>query len=396
MTTLDQRILIPAPPDMVWNIISDLENNPTWQADCESLTYLTSIRNRPGTRWRYASFSRREYVLEITAWYEGLGYEYTFVDGAPYKESKGRLRLQEIPEGTIVQWTFTYELGGLLGGVRNSLSIKRQIEAIMVDSLRALWQRITDAKGPQPVREAKSLMRDAPDVFERARYIPRHPSVVAHEAGLPITEPPVSDEDTRPNKPAAKDAPPPVIAEPSAVDAPIEEPDFLADLRATGEMKKSFAAAPQEPESPAFESALQKPDEPVRIQEKQEEAAPSTDAQWKMPEAETSADALPKTETAPAETQEPPLSLQKSTSERELSKLDTAQVSVFEVFGLPKPSETQEIRTVEPKAAVLEPAPTSEDTSPHTVVKAAQAVGIYRRGGRVLMRRRLVRLRYPQ
>src|SRR5215213_728479 len=178
MTTIDHRILIPAAPDVVWNYVSDITHNPDWQVDCTDVIFLTSRREGPGLRWRYAAPGGHEMVIAITAWYNGLGYEYYFVDGTPFRENKGRIRLQEIPEGTIVQWTFTYELGGLLGGMRNSLGMRRQIDQTISDSLKTLWQKIKQSTGASRVLEPKSLMRDAPDVEARSAYQPRHPSVV--------------------------------------------------------------------------------------------------------------------------------------------------------------------------------------------------------------------------
>src|SRR5687768_12356722 len=117
MNTIDAAIHIPAPPRVVWDYISDITNNTRWQIDCRSVTFLTSKKEGPGTRWRTTSDKGNDQVVEITAWYEGLGYQYTFIDGAPFRESIARIRLQEIPEGTVVQWTLTYEAGGVLGGL---------------------------------------------------------------------------------------------------------------------------------------------------------------------------------------------------------------------------------------------------------------------------------------
>ena len=64
-------------------------------------------------------------MAEIRAWYEGLGYEYSYVERPPFKSALGRVRLQEIPEGTVVQWTLEYEIGGVLGGVRGALGVAR-------------------------------------------------------------------------------------------------------------------------------------------------------------------------------------------------------------------------------------------------------------------------------
>ncbi len=257
MTTIDHRILIPAAPDVVWNFISDVTRNPQWQVDCFEVIFLTSKREGPGMRWRYSTPNSVEYVIAVTAWYNGLGYEYYFVDGVPFRENKGRIRLQEIPEGTIVQWTFTYELGGILGGVR-SAGLKRQINHTIADSLKTLWQEMKQA-GVERSHEAKSLMRDAPDVATRSTYQPRHPSAMAQSqeytetqpTPLPstlvaeppvsegdgqnipvIVEPPVTDEDTRPRRPVVEPLSTPEPEVPAAVIPSDlnEEPEFLADL----------------------------------------------------------------------------------------------------------------------------------------------------------------------
>ena len=262
MTTIDQRILIPTPPEVVWEYISDVRNNPRWQTDCTGVVFLTSKVSGPGTRWRQAIEKSGEQVIEITAWYEGLGYQYTYIDGVPFRESTARIRLQEIPEGTVVQWTITYEMGGLLGNVRSSLGLSRRLEAMLVTSLKALWKQVNESGSAQRNREAKSLMRDAPDAEARANYSPRHTPIVdlraegegeapppkrASEpvmsqdsdakyrppAGAVIPEPPVAEDDTRPRRPVLEPTP----AEPVRPRLSIrelvedaEEPEFLQDM----------------------------------------------------------------------------------------------------------------------------------------------------------------------
>jgi hypothetical protein len=70
------------------------------------------------------------------------------------------------------------------------------------------------------------------------------------------------------------------------------------------------------------------------------------------------------------------------TSER--AKMDTAEISVFEVFGLPKPSETQEMRAVniQPEAVIAQPTRPKRE---HT-----------RAGLRLSLRRRRIKLRPPE
>lgn len=227
MNQLDHSVLIAAAPEAVWSFLSDLNQNPSWQSDCQSVVFLSKQRNGKGARWRYRNLSGREFELEITAWYDGLGYEYRFLDGSAH----GRLRLQEIAEGTTVQWTFSYEPRGRLGGMRNALGLKRKLRKYMNESLRALQTSVQRTVGDVLSYEARSLMRDVISYDARVNYRPRHPSRARAEPDalsfLPVKEPPLREEDTRPNPAyvAASENSPlprqPVEAEP---------PTFLEDL----------------------------------------------------------------------------------------------------------------------------------------------------------------------
>jgi len=285
-TTIDHAIAIAAPQSVVWVQISDLSKNPRWQANCESVSYLTTMHSGRGTRWRMHTRRGVEYVLEITAWYDRLGYEYVIVDGAPYANSRGRLRLQEAPEGTVVQWTFNYEMKGLLSGLRNSLNVRRSLDREIIESLQNLYTYIKELSPEEAFtpESTKSLIQEAPDVMQRANYQPRHPSALdrmkaatleiralddeeeafegvsvrrSNSGNSPsIFEPPVEDDDTRPN---------PAIAEPA--DEQLAEPDFLQDA--------SFTA--------------KEPDESLRLPllddeevlEESTEAAPTWMMKWK-------------------------------------------------------------------------------------------------------------------
>ncbi|MFW5771808.1 MAG: SRPBCC family protein [Phototrophicaceae bacterium] len=387
MTTIDQRILIPASPDVVWAYISSIERNREWRVDHQDLAFITTFRKGQGTRWRYTNGSRQEYVAEITAWYERMGYEYHIVDGGPFKTNRGRIRLQEIAEGTIIQWTFNYEIGGLLGGMRDAIGVRRNMENIIVDSLWALWRNIgQDEKARAESYTPKMLMREAPDVQSRANYTPRHPSVFRHggpaptptaapessvlqqqmqqsepppapsepappvpAASSPIVEPPVSDEDTRPRQSIATSQEPPPVTQPPPADEPAaeREPDFLRDLAPAGD--------PQQP--PSETDDVFKPPQPVEAPPEPERGvatsgpAPTVETSEPKPEPETPAASLeaetpPRDELAASATevstpeQEPTAPVVSDTGPRtDLS--DTASVSIFELFGVPRPSETQ-------------------------------------------------------
>ncbi|NWG17436.1 MAG: SRPBCC family protein [Chloroflexi bacterium] len=373
---LDHRILIPKSPETVWRYLCDLSNNANWQTDCSSVSFLTSRRTGVGVRWRCQS-SGHDSVIETTAWYDGLGYEYTYVDGMPFDANRGRIRLQEIPEGTVVQWTLSYDTKGFWGSVRNAVGIRRQVEGTMVESLRMLWRKLNQADDSQ--HEAKSLMRDAPGYEERARYKPRHPlarleNVEAEQEAVPaallIDEPPVADDDTRPSRAAAP--------------APEAEPDFLQKFVETGAVVQSEpfgtgddAGEPEKTAPPRAEA--EKPVEEVQPpaviikpadQPRRPFAPPPASAESSKAAQETAAKPAPP-ETAGPATQ----ARYEPISPEEAAKMDTREISVFEIFGLPKPSETQEMR------AVL-----AENAAPPSVG---------RMGLRLALRRKLVKLRRP-
>lgn len=376
MKTIDHRILIPGPPDTVWRIVSNIENNPHWQVDCARVHYLTSTRQGPGTRWRSTSRSGREYVIQVTAWYEGYGYEYVIVDGASYVQNRGRIRLQEIPEGTIVEWTFSYELGGVLSGVRNALSVRRRIDRSIAEDLRTLYTYLRNTRAEDATtHQAKSLMRDAPDAEQRSAYRPRHPSQVEERFTPPPgemervptiaeAEPPIDeDEDTRP-RPALR----------QTDELPLREPDFLAGLP---DAPETPAPAPQPKAEPAPE-AQTPPVEPAA-------AAPPPPAPAAAPAP------VPEPEAEPATVE--PVQFPGMPPIPEPSKLDTGAVSVFEVFGLPKPSETQQMRAIQAEEAARAAAATPE-ADPPAARATQESARPPRMGLRILLRRKKRRLRF--
>jgi uncharacterized membrane protein len=348
MNIIDHRILIPAPQDKVWQHISDVTRNPDWQTDCQSVSILTTMKIGPGLRWRSTSKSGREYVIEISAWYDRLGYEYRIVDGTPYQSNKGLLRLQELPEGTVVQWTFSYEPKGMLGGLQNAISTKRRVENEIISSLKMLY-RYMGKSASNEVVQAKSLMREAPDVEARAHYKPRHP-LAEEKLYAPLTQPVIMEDDTRPN---------PVVAE-------VREPDFLTALPITDTKVTSVTVADTE------ERFKPPATQPHRVDEVPLAVEPS-------PTAET----------------ERPFELPRI---KETSEIDTSKISVFEIFGLPKPSETQEMKAVTAlpdretliTPQVIQPPTSTQSTTVVQIVSSEKRVGLRR-----VLRRNVVHLRRP-
>lgn len=362
-TVIDHAIAIPTTSKIIWEQISDLRNNPHWQSNCESVTFLTTMHAGQGTRWRSRPKRGGETVLEIKAWYDSLGYEYTILDGAPYPNNRGRIRLQETPDGTIVQWTFSYEISGMWGGLRNSLRLKNRADQEIVESLRNLYTYIKERQPDAPfeAEEAKSYLREGPDALGRAQYQPRYPSKVGDDSGqIAIVEPPVADDDTRPNPNVQETAP-----EPAAQ----REPDFPQGLPNNREQRTAGE------------------DDPYRLpllDEAEVESTRTAPTEGHVPPDTSSQPIEPQRDAAPPE---PPPAPPKPTSPPRLGeKLDTTEISVFEVFGLEKPSDTERIRLQTQSMPFANPEPIIPDIEPLE----------RRQGLRAALRQRLAKVRLPK
>ena len=393
MTILDHRILIPKSPEKIWEFLSDLSQNSAWQVDCKTVSVLTPKHTGAGMRWRYTSNSGRSYVAEITAWYDGLGYEYTIVDGVPFSENKGRIRLQEIAEGTVVQWTFTYETSGMLAGVRNAVSLKRQFEGTMVDSLKNLWKVLQKVMPDDRPREVKSLMRDAPDYESRTQYRPRHAPTKSELDAQPlpessvseIIEPPISADDTRPRAPVRMDSLPvqdePIAETSTAFSQPVDDPD-------TGTIEPVVYPLLVEKQPDARDFVPRPPDRRI---ESDFSSVPSRRATQEMKP--IISEPVPPAEPISVKADEPlevvPLAPPKvepasSTASFDTVKMATGEMSVFELFGLPRPSQTQEINRV----VIPEPVPETIET-PVISIKPTRI------GLRLVLRRKHIAIRRP-
>ncbi len=176
MNLIDLEILIPASPEFIWRSLGDLQQIPRWHKGVEAITFLSTQHEGRGTRWRQSMKSGPDRVVEVSAWYETLGYTYEVVAGAAYGKNQGQIKLREVPEGTLVRWTFQYEPGGVLGGLRNAVGLKGNISSQIQVSLRNLHQLISQQSGGISTHEAKASMKEAPDASARSSYEPRHPS----------------------------------------------------------------------------------------------------------------------------------------------------------------------------------------------------------------------------
>ena len=308
MNVIDLEILIPASPEFIWRFMGDLATLPQWQANVVSVSFLSTQREGRGTRWRASADNNSDTVVEISAWYDTLGYEYSVKDGTSFGENQGRIRLHEVPDGTLVRWTFRYELKGVLGGLRNAMRIQRSTSNEIQASLRNLHQLIMQESGGISTHVAKASVQEAPDVSERSAYKPRHPSTF-HDPALEQLAASASDTDKQPafhefeteveQLPAVVDTdtkPNPVVLAPGFG---LElEPEPAPDDTKPVELEPLFVDAPLEPPQPAA------PQPTAEIEVKQDPARDLV----RLPPRETR---------------------------------DSAELSVFEIFGLQRPSEAR-------------------------------------------------------
>lgn len=421
MAIIDQRILIPARQEVVWAYISDFSKNTEWQADCQGVSFLSTRHDGVGTRWRSTTDRGKDAVLEITSWYNGLGYEYAVVDGVALKNTKGRLRLQEIPEGTVVQWTFSFDGGGVLGGGRAA----RQYDSIMAASLKALYKQIKAISQSGDIA-ARSLIREAPDVEARAAYVPRHPPAVGEATDqaedavlLPVaSEPTVGVEDAALVTAIDLSAEPPVAVEdtkprPPAADEPTGDERFAPKPEAAASV--SEATPPEPPSTPepapaATVPAADSPEPPDRTAAAVAAAAaaatlPPADAHgksiWEVFGVDRPTDeAEASQEAAPAEADQPEVEAVSEAATAAPDPQETAPLEAVPEAAAAVPAVTVAamatvIAAVPDDATTAEPAESAQPAQPAAQQAAAPMAGVPRQGLRLVQRRTLAKVRRP-
>ena len=250
MTLIDQRILVDAPPQVVWDYVSDPDKITLWHTGYSKISVLTTQRTGLGTRRRCTlASSGKDIIEEITAWVDGLGYEYVLIEGGPYRSMRARVRLQAVPDGTTVQWTMLYTPKGFLGALKNFFGGRRKTQRMMAESLRQLRRRI-DELGLRMDAEYRQrvAMRERLDAAQRAQYQPRHATAETSAVEAAPQTAPAPSPAPQPEPPTIAPPPAPVPTAAGAV------PSFVHDLlggggEATGEADSHVADT--EPKPPA-------------------------------------------------------------------------------------------------------------------------------------------------
>lgn len=270
MTLIDQRILIDAPSETVWQYIIDPEHIARWHAHYTAISLLSTNPMGVGVRRRCTLTGGKDVIEEITSWVNGIGYEYVYLDGGPYRSLRGRYRLQPQPDGISVQWTITYEPRGLIGRLRDLLRGRQQMTQMVSASLRQLRREIDQLGVRMDAEErARFGIHERLDAEQRAQYQRRHtpstglehPVVVDQPPGeaAPEQEAPTADRPTPVESTPAEPAPASTEAAP-----PVETPVQPKPEPTPPTTDEAPAVTPPEAESPRSETAASEPvPEPV-------------------------------------------------------------------------------------------------------------------------------------
>ncbi len=333
MAVIDQRILIAAPVELIWLYLTEPAHVSRWHRGAKQLMVLTTRPGGVGARWRCVDARGRSIVEEMTAWIEPVGYEYRVIDG-PYRELIGRLRVQPVPDGTQVQWTVDYRLRGALGGLRDQFGHRRTLRNQLAESLRGL-RRLIEASGIRfdPNKHAKVAMQADPGILAR---MARHTDPTPTRQTAAITLPPaamrpVTIADDIPDLPTA----------PSAAVAPDPTPGFVAPLvAASSTLPPRSTLDTISPPNPAADAKDDtKPRPPTGLREALVTIAPARSS-------DQAPEILPlrvvaKGEIAPAEQPiaESPVPAEEADKRSTLDKRDTGEMSIWDIFGLERPSQ---------------------------------------------------------
>ncbi len=391
MPLIDQRILIVASAETIWQYLTRPEHLTRWHLGCKQLSILTTRAQGVGVRRRCTDQRGKSTVEEITAWLQNIGYEYKVVDG-PYHVFRARLRLQPAPEGTIVNWVVEYRRRGIFSGLRELLGGRRRMRRLMEESLRNL-RKLVERSGTRldPERQARVAMQPAPDAAARAA---RGAEVMRAQAAHTLPSAPIVIGEDDPPQPAAhtlihQPAEPSFVTKLTAVERPAvtsevadtkpRKPKGLAEA-----LQARPAAALKRVEEPTWDSAARTV--PVSLVAPPSPPAESTQALESAPPKPRSLPEIPPTpaEGTPMPARAEPEAAQ--TKPKPTSIHDTGEMSIWEVFGVPRPSEKTRTDLQEIVSSLLAASTAQPASAPKPTHQSIRALTPLRRKRQVCVR----------
>jgi uncharacterized protein YndB with AHSA1/START domain len=152
MAHLELQIVIIAPRQRVWDIISDLEGQERWMVDVHRLDIVSNVKSGVGTTIDLTSEVFKLPVIhdtmDVVTWDEpseiGIVHRGAFTGTASF-------RLEEVPGGTIFHWVEDFKPPlGPLGEVAFLLAVGPHLKRLFTRSMEnvrklaeAPWSAIT-------------------------------------------------------------------------------------------------------------------------------------------------------------------------------------------------------------------------------------------------------------
>ncbi len=150
---VSSHILVNAPQQKVWEVISDFANVYTWAPSVQQSHALTTSETGPGTG-RYCKLDGFGEIEEyVTVWQEGEGFVYDVTPLGPLTNAFSSWWLHKINDQTTrLSVVFSYEIRfGLFGSIMHSLVMRKKLQESLPGSLEALKQRVETGKLVRPI-----------------------------------------------------------------------------------------------------------------------------------------------------------------------------------------------------------------------------------------------------
>lgn len=117
------QVEVEIPIEVVWNLLSDLQQMPKWMKWIESVEVLEADL----TRWKFASQGiERSQMLRIAKRVTNQIVQWESIDGLP---NKGAIRFYDRGDRSIVKLTIAYLSPIVLGKIVDNLFLGRVIES---------------------------------------------------------------------------------------------------------------------------------------------------------------------------------------------------------------------------------------------------------------------------
>ena len=143
MPIIEASLYIPAPPEAVWQVVSDASRAPAWMPDIKERRLISPPPIGPGSQWEDHGLLRGRpfrMTCQVTHWEppRHLAYQHVTAEqaGAQWHE---HVALEPQDEGTLVTLRLEYRLlGGFMGRLYDQLFFRKDFRITLENRLEAL------------------------------------------------------------------------------------------------------------------------------------------------------------------------------------------------------------------------------------------------------------------